>query len=231
MVSEGSAPNDGPVVYAIARRPESTNEVDLRRVTWSFLKVSHIVLKPEYDLAILEVDPHSNEVVANKLNLTESKPLTLSLDRSQRSLGSTVTWLTTAAEGDLTLTPRLFTGSIVANYIQDEKYSYQNSSGTVVQQTISGARMLEIDKLFLPGASGSPILNAETRSVIGYVHGYRAFALNTNIEVTENAEVAEDSEFKKEKLKHKLPLVTSISVGIDLRTAEGYLTQEGYIAK
>jgi hypothetical protein len=88
-----------------------------------------------------------------------------------------------------------------------------------------------VDKLFTLGASGSPILNAESRQAIGYVHGYRAFAIDSNIEVTEGAELAEESEFKKEKLKHKLPLVASTSIGIDLRTVEAYLAQEGYVGK
>lgn len=50
---------------------------------------------------------------------------------------------------------------------------------------MTGAKMLEIDKLFIPGASGSPILNSDTKQVIGYVHGYRTFALNANVDVTE----------------------------------------------
>jgi hypothetical protein len=67
------------------------------------------LFKPEYDMAVLEIDPQINEGIAEKLHLKESKPLTLSFDSSQRSIGSPVTWLTTAAQGDLTLTPRLFT--------------------------------------------------------------------------------------------------------------------------
>ena len=61
--------------------------------------------------------------------------------------------------------------------------------------------MLEVDKLFIPGASGSPILNSQTRQVIGYVHGYRTFALNSNVEVTEDVEIGEESAFRKEKVE------------------------------
>jgi len=89
--------------------------------------------------------------------------------------------------------------------------------------------MLEVDKLFIPGASG--ILNSHTRQVIGYVHGYRTFALNSNVEVIEDVEIGEESAFRKEKLKYKPPLMTSVSLAIDLRTAEGYLAKEGYIGK
>ena len=94
---------------------------------------------------------------------------------------------------------------------------------------MAGARMLEVDKLFIPGASGSPILNAQTMEVIGYVHGYRTFALSSNVEVVEDVEIGEQSELKK--LKYRLPLVTSLSLGIDLRTAERFLVDEGYVAK
>jgi len=231
VVSEGTEPNEGSVTYAIARRTEATNEIDVRKAIVSWLKIKRILFKPEYDMAVLEIDPQTNEGVAEKLLLKESKPLTLSFDSSQRSIGSPVTWLTTAAQGDLTLTPRLFTGSVVANYLADERYSYQSNSGKIAQQVIPGARMLEVDKLFIPGASGSPILNSHIMQVIGYVHGYRTFALNSNIEVIEDVEIREESAFRKEKLKYKPPLMTSVSLGIDLRTAEGYLAKEGYTAK
>lgn len=231
VVSQGTEANDGPVVYAIARRTEATNEIDVRKVTWSWLRIKHMTFKPEYDLAILDVDPEVDQPIAEKLDLNKSKPLALNFDSSQRSIGTAVTWLTTAAQSDLTLTPRLFSGSVVANYIADESYSYQSSTGNSVKQVIKGARMLEVDKLFIPGASGSPILNAQTRQVIGYVHGYRAFAFNSNLDVTEDVEMGLDAVYTKEKLKYRPPLVTSISLGIDLRTAEAYLGQEGYVGK
>jgi hypothetical protein len=228
VVSEGVELNDGPVHYSIARRTELTDEIDVRKVAWSYLKIKRILFKPEYDLAVLEIDPKINEQVADKLGVTKSKPLTLSFDASQRLIGSSVTWLTTAATGDATLTPRLFTGNIVANYVKDEKYSFANAAGNMVEQVITGARMLEVDKLFIPGASGSPILNANTMQVIGYVHGFHPFTINSNLEVTEDAELqfGDGTEFKKEKLKHRLPLVTTISLGIDLRTAESYLAKK-----
>jgi hypothetical protein len=49
--------------------------------------------------------------------------------------------------------------------------------------------------------------------------------------VTEDVEIGEESAFRKEKLKYKPPLMTSVSLVIDLRTAEGYLAKEGYVAK
>ena len=231
VVSEGTELNDGPVSFGIARRTEEANETDTRRVTWGWIKAKHLQFKPEYDMAILEVEPQANPQVAEKLHLTRSRPLHLNLDKSRRAIGSPVTWLTTAFQGDLKLTPRLFTGAIVANYIADEKYSYQTSAGSKTEQVIAGARMLEVDKLFIPGASGSPILNAQTMEVIGYVHGYRTFALSSNVEVVEDVEIGEQSELKKQKLKYRLPLVTSLSLGIDLRTAERFLVDEGYVAK
>jgi hypothetical protein len=35
--------------------------------------------------------------------------------------------------------------------------------------------------------------------VIGYVHGYRTFALSSNVEVVEDVEIGEQSELKKQK--------------------------------
>ena len=221
VVSEGTELNDGPVSFGIARRTEEANEIDTRRATWGWIKAKHLQFKPEYDMAILEVEPQANPQVAEKLHLTRSRSLHLNLDESRRAIGSPVTWLTTAFQGDLKLTPRLFTGAIVANYIADEKYSYQTSAGSKTEQVIAGARMLEVDKLFIPGASGSPILNAQTMEVIGYVHGYRTFALSSNVEVVEDVEIGEQSELKKQKLKYRLPLVTSLSLGIDLRMLNG----------
>ncbi len=231
VVSEATELNEGPITYAIARRTELANEIDTRKVTWSWLKIKSLLFKPEYDMAILEIDPRANGPVAEKMHLAQSRPLNLSLDGSDRSMGSQVTWLTTAAQGDLKLTPRLFVGNIVAGYITDEKYSYQTNAGTKVEQVMAGARMLEVDKLFIPGASGSPIMNANTKRVVGYVHGYRTFALSSNVEVTEDVELGEQSALKKEKLKYRLPLVSSVSLAIDLRTAGPFLVEEGYVAK
>jgi Trypsin-like peptidase domain len=202
----------------------------VRKVTWSWLRIKHMRFKPEYDLAILDIDPAIDPAVADKLDLKDSKPLALDFESQRRAIGSPVTWLTTAAQGDLTLTPRLFTGNIIANYIADETYSYQ-SNGNAHKQVIVGAKMLEIDKLFLPGSSGSPILNSETNQVIGFVHGYRAFALGSNIETTEDVEIGLDAELIKEKLKYRPPLVTSVSLGIDLRTAQPFFAEEGYVSK
>ena len=230
VVSQGTETNNGEVIYAIARRTGATNEIDVRRVTWSWLRIKSMLFKPEYDLAILTIDPDVDPPVADKLDLKDSKPLALSFESQRRAIGSTVTWLTTAAQGDLTLTPRLFAGNIVANYITDETYSYR-SNGDTNKQVIVGARMLEVDKLFIPGSSGSPILNADTKQVIGYVHGYRAFALESNVTRTEEVEIGSDAELAKEKLKYKPPLVTSVSLGIDLRTAQRYFAQAGYVEK
>lgn len=230
VVSQGTETNDGQVIYAIARRTGPTNEIDVRRVTWVWLRIKHMQFKPEYDLATLAIDPAIDPPVADKLDLKNSKPLTLSFESRDREIGTMVTWLTTAAQGDLTLTPRLFTGNVVANYTTDETYSYQ-SNGNVNKQVIVGAKMLEVDKLFIPGSSGSPILNADTRQVIGYVHGYRAFALGSNIDMTEDVEIGADSTWTKEKLKFRPPLVTSVSLGIDVRTAHPYFVQEGYVEK
>ena len=58
-------------------------------------------------------------------------------------------------------------------------------------------------------------------ALTGYVHGYRTFALSSNVEVVEDVEIGEQSELKKQKLKYRLPLVTSLSLGIDLRMLNG----------
>src|SRR6478672_438226 len=45
VVAEGTEQNEGPIIYAIARRTESTNDVDTRRVSLSYLRVKHISFK------------------------------------------------------------------------------------------------------------------------------------------------------------------------------------------
>jgi len=229
VVSEGTELNKGPIVYSIIRRPEEATEIDARRTIGNFFRVTRIMFKPEYDLAILEIDPHENEEIAHKIRLEESKPLVLNFDVTQRAVGSEVAWLTTAAEGEPTLTPRLFIGNIVASYITNETYFAQSASGKIAR-VISGARILEVDKLFLPGASGSPLLNTDTRQVVGYVQGYRAYALNSGLNVTEDVEIG-DKSLTREKLKFEPRLITSLSRAIDLRTAQEFFSEEGYVTK
>lgn len=231
-MAEGNESNTAPVFYAIARRTEATTEIDLRKITLSWLKVKSLVIKPEYDLAILDIDPQINPQVADKLGILNSPPLHLNFDPNEREMGSEVEWLTTsAAEGDPGFTPRFFTGNIVSSYVNNEQYSIQLAPGKAEVKQLTGVRFLEVDKLFVPGASGSPILNKDGSDVIGYVHGYKPFSIAT-LPASESVEVREldNAPPKKETIQFSMPLMSTISVGIDLRTAENFLRQEGLVA-
>jgi hypothetical protein len=140
-----------------------------------------------------------------------------------------VEWLSTAASGDLTLTPRFFKGNLITNYIADYSYKYKNNQGVEVQQSIRGVSLIEVDKLFIPGSSGSPILNVESNKVIGYVHGFKSWPIPTNTEIKQKVEITENTNSKNVDLKYNLPLTASLSLGIDIRTMENYLKTENLI--
>ncbi len=231
VVGEGNDSNKGTVQYAITKRTDSFEEFDLRRGEISFFKAKQIFYKPELDLAILKVDLASDPDMAAKLNIKNPKSLKLSFNQAHREPGSGVEWLSTAASGDLTLTPRFFKGQLITKYVTDHKYEFINSQKITTEQVMTGIDMMEIDKLFIPGSSGSPILNSSSGRVIGYVHGFRSWPIVTNNELKQKVEIIENSNSKNVELKYNIPLVTSLSLGIDIRAAETYLKDEKFIKK
>jgi len=229
VVGEGNETNNGVVRYSITKRSDLFDNFDIRQVEISFLAAKKITRKPEFDLAILEVDPSTNKDISNKLDIQNTKKLKLSFNKAERKFGSAVEWLSTAASGDLTLTPRFFNGSLITSYTADHNYKYKNNLGVEVQQRMSGVSLIEVDKLFIPGSSGSPILDIKSNKVIGYVHGFKSWPIFTNTEIEQRVEIIENANPRNVGLKYALPLVASLSLGIDLRTIESYLETEDFI--
>jgi hypothetical protein len=180
-------------------------------------------------LALLEIDPNENADVAGRLNIPNATPLELSFSEQEREIGSDVEWLSTAALADITLTPRFFKGSIVSKYVANHQYSFVNQQSQTVNETMAGIRLLEVDKLFVPGSSGSPILNAATNRVIGYVHGFRSWPIITNTEMKQVVEITENALGRSVELREKVPLVASLSLGIDVRAVENHLRKGNFL--
>ena len=88
---------------------------------------------------------------------------------------------------------------------------------------MDGVRLLEIDELFIPGSSGSPILNSVSDTVIGLVHGFRAWPVPTQNEISHDASISIGAHVQNANLKYKSNLITSLSLGIDLRSVEHIL--------
>lgn len=231
VVGEGTEDNNGTIKYSITKRTDKLEEFDLRKAQISFIRAKKIFYKPECDLAILEIDPSINQDVSSKLSLKSVKSLKLDFREKTRSIGAHVEWMSTGTLGDLTLTPRFFRGNLVASYITNHNYEFMDSQQTKKTQTMNGVRLLEIDQLFIPGSSGSPLLNSRSGRVIGYVHGFKSWPIITNTTINYPAEIQENSINRNVKIKSKTPLVTSLSLAIDLRFIYPYLIENKFIPK
>ena len=225
VVSEASENNDGSIKFSITKRSDSFEVFDIRNAKISFLAAKKVICKPEFDLAILEIDPNINKDIANQLDIDNIRRLELSFDEKDRELGSSVEWLSTAASGDLSLTPRFFKGNLVTNYISYNRYKFKNAQGIEIEQIMIGANILEVDQLFIPGSSGSPIIDSNSSKVIGYVHGFKSWPILTAAEIVQEVEITENEEIKKVKMKYGAPLIASLSLGIDLRTVAAFLQE------
>lgn len=231
VVGEGIQDNNGQIVYSITKRSDDDKEFDLRNIQISYMKVKKIFHKPELDLAILEIDPLINKDVAKKLKLDKIRALKLNFENKIRTIGSNVQWMSTGALGDLTLTPRFFKGNLITDYITDFNYKFKDSHGIEQVQAMKGTRLLEIDQLFIPGCSGSPLINSKCDCVIGYVHGFKSWPILTNSILDYDAEITENSITRKVKIKSQAPLVTSLSLAIDVRSVHEYLLEKGFLTK
>lgn len=231
VVGEGTEDNNGAIKYSITKRTDKLEEFDLRKAQISFIRAKKIFYKPERDLAILEIDPSINQDVSSKLSLKSVKSLKLDFRKETRSIGTHVEWMSTGTLGDLTLTPRFFRGNLVASYITNHNYEFMDSQQTKQTQTMNGVRLLEIDQLFIPGSSGSPLLNSRSGRVIGYVHGFKSWPIITNTTINYPAEIQENSINRNVKIKSKTPLVTSLSLAIDLRFIYPHLIENKFIPK
>lgn len=180
VVGEGNKENNGKIVYAIAKRSDGVADFDLRNFQISSLKVKHITFKPEWDLAILEIDPTENAEIAGLMGIP-SQIKALEFDSGEPVVGSQVEWLSAGTLGDLSITPRLFRGNIVTRYIKDNNYKFINSQGIEEIGNMKGVNLFEVDQLFFPGASGSPIISSASGKVIGWVHGFNSWQLPPNL--------------------------------------------------
>lgn len=229
VVGDASELNNGQIIYAITKRSDNFAEFDLRNITISYLRARRVIKSPQFDLAILEIDPNENQQVYTSLDIPHSIPLNLSFDPNDRIIGGSVEWLTTASSSDMTLTPRFFKGNLVTKYIADHGYSFINATGQTVQQVINGASIIEVDKLFIPGSSGGPILNSESNRVIGYVHGFKYWPI-TQISITQDVELTENGAARTVSIKDNQVITASLSLGIDIVTIQNYLIDGGFIS-
>jgi len=89
--------------------------------------------------------------------------------------------------------------------------------------------MFEVDKLMLPGTSGSAIVNVATNRVIGYAHAYRSFQIPSKTRVTEDVRIIPG--LFSVKTNREVLTTNTLSLAVDLRNAEGYLKELGYVSK
>lgn len=231
VVVKSTENNDSPIKYSITKRTDKLDEFDLRGAEITFLSAKRVFCKPEYDLAILEIDPSVNKEVASKLNLDSVKSLKFDFRDKARSIGTHVEWMSTGTLGDLTLTPRFFRGNLIAKYVTNHNYKFVGSQGNEQTQLMSGAKFFEIDQLFIPGSSGSPVINSRSGRVIGYVHGFKSWPIMTNTLIEYPAEIKDDSVSRNVKIRSKTTLVTSLSLAVDARFIYSYLQEQGFIKK
>lgn len=230
VVSEGMQNNNGSIVYSIIKRSDKVEEFDLRQGQLSCLKAKEIFHKPEYDIAVLEIDPSLNLEVAQRLGIPkEIKSLKINFREKTRNIGLPVEWISVGVLGDLTLTPRFFKGNIVSQYITDQSYKFKNPEGNEQSQITRGVKILEIDQLFLPGCSGSPVISSKKKEVIAYVHGFNSWPILTNTELKYKAEISDNSGSRNVDIKSKAPLTTSLSLAIDVRNIKDFLVENKFI--
>ncbi len=180
VVGEGSEDNNGKIIYSIIKRSDNTPDFDLRNIQISSLKVHQITFKPEWDLAILQIDSTQNTEIATLMGIPNNIKA-LDFDPQEPDAGDQVEWLSAGTLGDLSITPRLFKGNIVTKYIKDNSYKFINPQGVEETVIMKGVHLFEVDQLFFPGCSGSPIISSRSGKVIGWVHGFNSWQLPPNL--------------------------------------------------
>jgi len=232
VVSEGTEDNDSKIIYAIIKRSDTVKKFDLRNVQISYLKAKKICYKPEYDIAILEIDPLLNIKIAQKLGIPNNiKALKMDFQEKTRLIGSPVEWVSAGTLGDLTITPRFFKGNIVTKYIVDQRYKFTNFRGAEQSQIMEGINLLEVDQLFLPGCSGSPVFSTKKQEVIGYVHGFKSWPIITDNVINYEAEISENSIIRKANVKSKAALIASLSLAIDIKNVKTFLSENKFVTR
>lgn len=230
VVSEANENNSGSIIYSIAKRSDKIEEFDLRKAQLSYLKAKRIFHHPEYDLAILEIDPLQNKEVAQLLGIPKNiRSLKIDFLKKTREIGLSVEWISTGTLSDLTLTPRLFKGSLVTKYITDHGYDFIDIQGNKQIQIMKEINILEIDQLFLPGCSGSPIVSSKSGRLIGYVHGFKSWPISTNSKIKYQARISDESSSRDLNIDSNAILVASLSLGIDIKNIKDLLIENNFI--
>jgi hypothetical protein len=230
VVSDGTNLNNGPVQYSIGKGTDEFDLLDLRSLNFSSLRIAEITSNPGIDMAILRIDPAEDPAMAQALALADVEPLPLSFSIDHRLPGAPVEWLSTAGSESLPFVPRFFRGHLVSRYRMDQHYTYLNAQGQPVKQTMAGIHLLEVDHLFIPGVSGSPLLERESSRVIGYVHAFSSWGIPTQSSFSQAVEIVDtNNQSSKVTLKNNLPMVACLSLAIDIRSAYDWLLENSFI--
>ncbi len=205
VVGEGTEHNDGNISYALIKRSDSNaKDFDLGKFEITFLKAKKIVFKPEVDLAVLTIDTSIDPKAAEKMGLLDIEGLELDFDSNSSEMGLPVEWISAGTLGDFSITPRLFKGNIVTKYSKNNQYKFTNPDGVETTATMHGINLFEVDQLFFPGCSGSPILSPANGKVIGWVHGFNSWQLPPNV-------------------------TASLSIGISMSNIQDFLKESNFI--
>jgi S1-C subfamily serine protease len=223
-------PQNTTVKYGIVKRKINVGEsLDLRQGQISWIIADRIVTNPHLDLAILNIDVASpqNRDIAAQIGLIPPVPLKLSF--GTRNIGDAVAWLGMAVLGDMIATPRFFQGFIVSSYVNDLHYSVPGPANTVVTCTASGLRFIEINQLFIPGCSGGPVFSLADKAVVGFVHGYGSWPVGLTPGTLDinNVVLRSGSQEVQGSLRMNAPVVTALSLAIDMTSAEEFLREQG----
>lgn len=230
VVSEANQNNNGRIIYSIIKRSDQVKEFDLRQGQISYLKAEEIFHKPEYDIAVLKINPSLDITTAKRLGIpNEIKSLKFDFRERTRDVGLPVEWISAGVLGDLTLTPRFFKGNIVTKYITNHGYKFNDSDGNERSQIMNEVKILEIDQLFLPGCSGSPVISLRKKRVIAYVHGFNSWPILTNTQFKYGAEISDTSGSRNVSIKSKVPLTASLSLAVDVRNIKDFLDENNFI--
>lgn len=217
--------------YGLLRRDISRGGGhSLKEAQLIHIAAKKIIIKREFDAAILEFDPSKNEQHLKNAGLWPIQPLAIDL-KSERKIGDTVYWLGMAVN-DATATPRFFTGQITALYINDSNYNVAADGNNFTRFTAKNTEILEINNFFLPGCSGSPVLSHSTKSVVGFVHGYGSWPIGLTpggeIEIP-NVQIERQNQKEMVKLKMRPPVVATLSRAFDIKTMAVFLKEESII--
>ncbi len=220
---------DNPDKYCLLRRKaENEKNYNLKSANLNFINAKKIIIKRDFDVALLEFDFSSTKKIMEEIGLWPVKPLKLDFCE-KRQIGDEVYWMGMATIGDVTAIPRFFSGQIVVHYINDSNYQFPKDDGTQENFNARSLKMIEVNNLFLPGCSGSPVFSRKNKAVIGFVHGYGAWPIGLTpggeIDIPK-AKIKIDNQEKEVDLHLKPPVFGAISRVIDVSLIKEFLTEQ-----